>query len=195
MRRTKPPMKNWTQDRGRPSQVDVIDRDEVTRLCMLGLTNRQLAQFYDVNETTIDRWIADNESFERAVKDGRVHADANVAKALYQRAIGCSHDDEYISTYQGVPVVVPTKKHYPPDPNAAFKWLSVRRKEHWAEITRLEHSGPNGGPIETQRTIRIDLSDLSDAELDILEQLHTKIENTTEEDDAIPSSTNGNGHV
>ncbi|HYE79210.1 MAG TPA: hypothetical protein VEI97_14600 [bacterium] len=53
---------------------------------------------------------------------------------------------------------------------AANAWIAERTcPEEFGRRERIEHSGPDGGPIETKT--RIDLSGLSEQELDILERL------------------------
>ena len=56
--------------------------------CLLGATNAELAGFLDVSPRTIDNWIASHPAFAEAVREGRVVADARVARCLYERAVG-----------------------------------------------------------------------------------------------------------
>ena len=56
--------------------------------CLLGATNPELAGFFDVAPRTIDNWIASHPAFAEAVREGRVVADARVARCLYERAVG-----------------------------------------------------------------------------------------------------------
>ena len=58
--------------------------------CLLGATNPELAGFFDVSPRTIDNWIASHPAFAAAVREGRVVADARVARCLYERAVGYS---------------------------------------------------------------------------------------------------------
>jgi len=58
------------------------------KFCLLGATNPELAQMFEVAPRTISRWIADFPEFSTAVKEGRAVADANVAERLYARALG-----------------------------------------------------------------------------------------------------------
>ena len=48
----------------------------------------ELAGFFDVAPRTIDNWIASHPAFAEAVREGRVVADARVARCLYERAVG-----------------------------------------------------------------------------------------------------------
>jgi hypothetical protein len=55
---------------------------------LLGATNEELAQFFEVSPPTIDNWIATHTEFAEAVRDGRLYADAEIASRLYERGIG-----------------------------------------------------------------------------------------------------------
>jgi hypothetical protein len=82
--------------------------------------------------STIKRWRDEYPSFADAFDRGRDRADANVAAALYQRAIGYSHPAEKIHiTKDGEVIRVETTQHYPPDPTALSFYLSNRQREHW----------------------------------------------------------------
>lgn len=135
---------------GRPSSFDPDELPLVTRLCMLGLTNAQLAPVLSVDEATIGRWIKNNPEFCAAVKAGRVHADGAMAASLYSRGMGYSHPEEKIfyDTKTGEEVRVQTTKHYPPDTAAAFIWLKNRRPDLWRDVKQTEVTGKDGGPLE-----------------------------------------------
>ena len=58
------------------------------RACRLGATNQGLADFFEVSLSCIENWMQTQPEFLRAIKEGRLWADAHVADSLYQRAIG-----------------------------------------------------------------------------------------------------------
>ncbi len=93
-------------------------------------------------------WKSRYEEFSEALRNGKAIADAEVANALYQRAIGYEHPEEWIGQYKGQPVIVKTIKRYPPDTAAASLWLRNRQPELWREKQEVEHSK---GPV----TIRV----------------------------------------
>ena len=93
-------------------------KEQTFRLCLLGLTNDELAGFFGVNPTTIDYWSQHNKDFQEAQQAGRKDADSKVARALYQRAIGYNAPDTYITVIDKQVVKEPIIKHYPPDPFA-----------------------------------------------------------------------------
>jgi len=102
---------------GRPSSYKPEYADQATKLCMLGATDAELANFFNVAESTLHKWKIDYPQFSEALKEGKELSDARVAHALYTRATGYEKDD----------------KHYPPDTTACIFWLKNRRKDKWRD--------------------------------------------------------------
>jgi len=61
---------------------------QVYKLCLLGLSDTEVAQFFEVSRATLTMWRDKYEHFGKAMKDGRTIADAEVAYSLYQQATG-----------------------------------------------------------------------------------------------------------
>ena len=78
---------------GRPSLYKEEYNDQAYKLCLLGATDKELADFFDVVEDTINKWKKRYENFSVSIKRGKTIADSNVADKLYQRALGYSHPD------------------------------------------------------------------------------------------------------
>ncbi len=112
--------------------------EQVRKLCLLGATNEELANFFGVTRRTLQRWISEGGEFCHAVKEGRQIADANVGSRLYERAMGYMHDSEEIKVIEGEVVRVPIVKQYPPDTAAAFIWLKNRRPDLWRDAKQIE---------------------------------------------------------
>lgn len=127
--------------RGQPTKFRPKFNREVEHLCKLGATDEQLAAFFNVHLDTINNWKKKHPKFFEAIKRGKVEADRNVAQSLYHRALGYSHKEDKIFQYEGKPVIVPTIKHYPPDPTAAIFWLKNRQPADWRDKHELEHTG------------------------------------------------------
>ncbi len=134
--------------RGRPTLYRADYAEQARRLALLGQTDAEMAAFFGVSERTFHGWKGAHPEFLQSIKEGKSDADAKVAAALYQRAIGYSHPDVHVSNYQGLVTLTPLTKHYPPDTGAAFIWLKNRQPEKWRD--RIEHqadvtvSGPDG---------------------------------------------------
>jgi hypothetical protein len=106
--------------------------DEMARkLCLLGATDADLADFFHISESTINLWKLAHESFSESVRDGKMLADANMAERLYLRGLGYSHPDTHVSCYEGRVILTELTKHYPPDTKAAIYWLNNRRPDKW----------------------------------------------------------------
>lgn len=128
------------------------------KLCLLGATDKEVADFFAVSETTIDNWKLKHPEFLGSLNKGKQEADANVANKLYRRALGYKHKAVKMFNHQGVIVREEYIEHYPPDTTAAIFWLKNRQSGKWRDKTDHEHSGPNGGPIETKATPDIELA-------------------------------------
>lgn len=73
----------------RPRQTDY--RPEYAQLarnyCLLGATDADLAEFFDVSQRTIIRWKKKNPEFAAAITEGSRHANAKVTGRLYDRCM------------------------------------------------------------------------------------------------------------
>lgn len=130
--------------RGRPSKYREEFPAQAAKLCMLGATDKELADFFEVTLSTISEWKVVHQEFSDALKEGKQLADAQVADSLYKRATGYSHPDVHISNYQGLVTITPIVKHYPPDPTSMIFWLKNRRPDLWRD-KREEDQGENKG--------------------------------------------------
>ena len=142
---------------GRPSSFKPEYVEQAKKLAAKGFTDREIAEFFDIDERTVNRWKHDHDDFCQSLKVGKDEADARVEQSLYRRALGYTHDAVkiHVASDGGI-TQVPFTEHYPPDTTAAIFWLKNRKRDEWRDIKAVEASGPNGGPIET-----MDVSDLS----------------------------------
>ena len=116
-------------------------KEQTFRLCLLGLTNDELATFFGVSIGTIAYWAQHNQAFQEATLEGRQNADSKVARALYHRAIGCTITENHITYNEDKQmIIIPVEKQLPPDPFSCIKWLSIRQREKWADIQKTELS-------------------------------------------------------
>lgn len=134
--------------------------EQAYKLCLLGATDKKLADFFEVSEVTLNAWKSVHPHFLKSLTQGKEVADAEIAHALFNRAKGYSHPEDDIrvmSVGGGVSevVITPTVKHYPPDTPAATLWLKNRQPHVWREKVELEHSGPNGGAIKTDMNVTL----------------------------------------
>lgn len=117
--------------------------------CKAGLTDIEIADLFSVSVRTINNWKIEHVEFAAALKAGKAEADERVERSLFAKATGYTFDSVKIFQDKGSPVIVPYREHVPPDTTAAIFWLKNRRPDLWRDVSRQEHSGPNGGPITT----------------------------------------------
>jgi hypothetical protein len=118
---------------GRPSKYRAEFCAEAETLTERGATNHDLAQYFEVNESTIREWRLVHAEFATAIKRGKAQADAIVEESLFRRATGYSFDCVKIFQYEGVPVRVPFVEHVPPDPTSMIFWLKNRKPQVWRD--------------------------------------------------------------
>ena len=118
---------------GRPSKYKEEYNEIAYKLCLLGMTNDELAKYFEVSPATIDNWIAEKPGFLGSLKAGREEADSNVSDRLYKRAIGYSCPEEKVFCNNGEIISTTIIKHFPPDPTSAIFWLKNRQRGRWRD--------------------------------------------------------------
>jgi hypothetical protein len=132
-----------TSKGGRPTLYQERYAEEGRKLCELGATDAQMADFWGVHENTVLNWRKAYPEFAREVRLGKIWADAQVAEALYRRGIGYSHPAVKIMQHEGKPVVVEYTRHFPPDPQACIFWLKNRQPELLKDVKSREVANTN----------------------------------------------------
>lgn len=129
-------------NRGRPNKYNQDFNEQAYKLCLLGSTDADLADFFNVCEATINNWKIDFPEFLESIKKGKEVADAKVADALYNRALGFKSKEVKIATADGaITDVQEVDKYYPPDTTAAIFWLKNRQSSKWRDKQVTEHEG------------------------------------------------------
>lgn len=116
---------------------------EVFELCLMGATDEDVACVMGVDINTINLWKRTHPDFVANMKRGKTMADAKVANALFKRATGFTVKEMDVRMYKGKIIQTPVDKYYPPDSWAAHKWLTVRQRNKWSEVTRIENTNTN----------------------------------------------------
>jgi hypothetical protein len=125
---------------GRPTEYCDEYPGQAQKLCELGATDLELAEFFKVDVRTIYRWKHEHDEFCQALIVGKDALDERVERSLYQRAVGYSFNSEKIFHYQGDITRADTIEHVPPDPGAALLWLKNRRGDKWRDKTEVDHN-------------------------------------------------------
>jgi len=118
--------------KGRPSVYQPkVHPEQARKLALLGCTDPEIANVLGVSLATIKNWKTAHPEFLAAVTRGKTAADADVAASLYERAMGYKHPEIVISAWQGTIIKTKVTRHYPPDTQAAFRWLTNRQPSRW----------------------------------------------------------------
>ena len=134
--------------KGRPSSYKEEYAEQAEKLCRLGATDKELADFFEVAESTLNLWKLEHPDFSESLKRGKSTADAEVADRLFRRATGYSHKAVKFATFEGM--ITDQREyteHYAPDTTACIFWLKNRRPDLWRDKVEVkaEHSGKIDG--------------------------------------------------
>lgn len=134
---------------GRPTSYKPEYAEQAAKLCALGATDAELADFFKVTTVTIWRWQSAHVEFCNALKRGKDAADERVERSLYARATGYTFDAVKIFMPAGAkkPVYAKYQEHVPPDVTAQIFWLKNRRREEWRDKQEHEHTGKDGAAL------------------------------------------------
>lgn len=121
--------------------------EQAFKLCLLGATDIEIADFFGVCEATINNWKLKHPSFLESLKNGKTKADAEVANSLRNRALGYSHVAEKIFNDKGAIVRAQYIEHYPPDTGACMAWLKNRQPNKWRDGKDVNLGGQSDNPV------------------------------------------------
>lgn len=138
---------------GRPTDYQESYNEQAEKLCKLGATDAELADFFEIAESTLNNWKSVYPDFMESIKKGKTLADAEVADKLYKRATGYSHEDVDIKCFDGQIIETPLIKHYPPDTAAAIFWLKNRQRKKWRDKIETGITDGDGNDIHNVVTL------------------------------------------
>ncbi len=189
------PRKENPQKGGRPPIYNKgYHPKKVRYLIEFGMTEPEVAAFFEVTLSCIDKWKADHPEFLREIEKGR-ELPVKMSRKLYKRAEGYAYKEikEEIAPARDTEVVevdpndpkknivkiirvpemvvcrVETTKQVPPDVTALKFVLTNRAKKHWQDATHIDHTS-KGAALGSE----MDLSKLTDEEVAILAALEAK---------------------
>lgn len=130
--------------RGRPSTYQPLFAHFARELCArTGATDSDLATFFKISMTQVQKWYTMHPDFGAAVREGKYEIfDARIERSLAMRALGFFMDVEEVKiTKDGDQVRYTYKKYFPPDVTAAIFWLKNRKRKQWTDVWKIEHAG------------------------------------------------------
>jgi hypothetical protein len=133
---------------GRPTDYKQEYNEQVFKLCLLGAMDKDIADFFDVSEKTINLWKKRYPEFFQSIKRGKMQADANVAASLYKCAIGFVKEDcEEVFQHKGEIVRANVKKYFPPNVTAQIFVLKNRQPKLWRDKQTQVLENPDGSAL------------------------------------------------
>lgn len=107
--------------------------EQARNFCLLNkkATDKDIARHLHISKSLLYEWKAEHPELSAAIDEGKYAADCDVARSLYDAAMGYEHPSEEIFYDQKNEKIVraPTTKKYAPDTQAAKFWLCNRQPE------------------------------------------------------------------
>lgn len=128
----------------RPTKYQEAYAEQARKLCLLGYTDAELANFFEVSEATINNWKLEHPEFLESIKKGKAVADGEVASTLFNRAIGYTAKEKREEKTADGFKEVDAEKHVPGDVTAMIFWLKNRQKDKWREKQDVNHTSDDG---------------------------------------------------
>jgi hypothetical protein len=136
---TKPKPTNELMQRGRPSTFRPEYVEQAKKLCLLGATDEDIADFFNVTMQCINQWKHRYPELFESLKLGKAEANTRTEKSLYMRANGFHYDAVKIfCSKDGKVTKVPYRKYVIPDVTAGIFWLKNRDPEQWRDVQQLQ---------------------------------------------------------
>jgi hypothetical protein len=172
---------------GRPTAYRADYARIAFRHALLGATLEDLALLFNVNLSTISTWKATHPKFSSAILDGRVNADAHVAKSLYGRAVGYDVQETEIRIVKGRVKRIKVIKHYPPDVVAQQFWLRNRQRALFSSNPEVQVNVSTDVTVATKTTQEMTIPELREQ----LETLRRRALSAPSPVEATPCKANG----
>ena len=130
---------------GRPSKFPEGQESAIKKLVLMGASDEDLAEAYNVTFQTVNNWKKDRPSFFESLKGWKEEADTAVERSLYQRACGYQTTEIRTAVHEGmITDVQSVPKHFPPDTTACIFWLKNRQPNNWRDKREVDLSGEVG---------------------------------------------------
>jgi len=145
---------------GRPSPYQEAYNIQVYKLCLLGATDKDIADFFNVCEATVNNWKDEHPKFLESIREGKQLADMEVAHSLYESAKDRTrtvmkpvklkevfYDDRGKRVEKETVELHPEELFVPADHRSQSLWLRNRQPDKWRDKQEIDHT-TNGKPIK-----------------------------------------------
>ena len=173
---------------GRPTEYRPEMCDDVRKWVEEGIVNHEIAARLGIAESTLYEWKQKYPEFAEAFEKGHQYRHQNVINALYKRCIGYTYeeitkepveipsDDPDKPPKKRMVVTKKVRKQMAPDTNAIEFYLTNKLPDQFKHKTEVQSNVT--ADVHVKRDV--DLSNLTDEELDQLEKLLEKASQTSE---------------
>lgn len=139
---------------GRPTKYKKEFCIQAEKLCKKGFIDTEIADFFEVEEKTINNWKKAHPEFLQSLKSGKLYSDEAVVSSLYGRALGYEFEERKVEVdAEKKEKVTITTKQMAGDTTAQIFWLKNRRPKEWRNAPELDIQGDD-------KTIRISFKDV-----------------------------------
>lgn len=165
------------KEMGRPTLYKTEYNDQVYKLCLLGATDKEIADFFEVAESTINNWKLEHPEFLESIRAGKIKADMEVASSMYQttkdRVIieKQAFKTKNVSWQDGKRIeretieIVEVEKAVPANERNQQFWLKNRKGDQWRDKSEVENTNK----------LSFDTSALSDEDKERLFEISLKL--------------------
>ena len=125
---------------GRPTKYKKEFCIQAEKLCKKGFTDKDMADFFEVDVSTLNRWKDAHPEFQESLKSAKEQHDvAVVEKSLLQRALGYEIKEVKVEEQEGSPIkTTTTNKHVAPSDTALIFFLKNRNPDRWRDKTETK---------------------------------------------------------
>lgn len=136
---------------GQPTKYREEYSEQAYKLCLLGATDKDIADFFVVSESTINNWKIKHPEFLESLQKGKMIADSEVAQSLYHSAKGFETTEVIHTSFQGsITDIKEVRKFHPPNPTSAIFWLKNRQPKYWRDKQEIDHTSGGDKMQETK---------------------------------------------
>ena len=169
------------KSRGKPGPKELYHESiipQVFELARFGMTDKEIAEFYEVSISTMESWKRTQPEFAFALYDGRLLSSLKVVESLHKQACGYDYTETQ-NTYRyfknkdtgekekTLTFSKKMEKHMSPNVTAAIYLLKVRHGDKWADVFRAEITN-------NIKVHKLDMADMTDEELRFMESIGMK---------------------
>lgn len=142
--------------------------DQVKWLCLLWATDIDIANFFSIDEATVNRWKKKYPTFWESLKEGKEVADIHIVNSLYNRAKGMKLNKQAVikvkvSKDEEEDRVIDYVEEIAPDPISLKFWLTNRRHNFWRDKKEVDNTISNKDDVPFK--VATELKDMSEEEL------------------------------